>query len=272
METTIHGRFALVQDDYELRDWQSAADLLTGILGLVAFTAKQVAKKSRGYLAVNVPADLAQRLRDGCVERGIGVQLVPQGDVIPPIKPVRVHRVGIAEGGLCVRDANLDVKTPLGWDSLRLIAVTKTMKKETFRHWETMGGDDELKLRAIPYTEDLVEILADVFAFQPNGDVFGVRIVSRELNYAEALGSLAPDNLVDANARVEGFRLLLVTIAARARQAYVSPESAALLTTMPSGAFRATRPVKLKEFEAFNRWFLQKLRLKESQQGCGGLR
>ncbi len=91
------------------------------------------------------------------------------------------------------------------------------------------------------------------------------------LNYAEALGNLAPDVLVDANARVEGFRLLLAAIASRATQAYVSPESAALLTSLPLRDVRSVPPVNLTDFDAFNRWLLQRLRQGARAAG-GGLR
>jgi len=271
METTIKDRFAVVQDDYELENWHVAAELLTEVLGLHAVTAKQQARNSRGFLANDLPEEKAQRLRDACAERGLGVHLVPQSDVIPVIKPVRMHRVWIADDALWVRAGNLDAKTPLAWDALRLIAMTKTKVTESFQHWETTGVDDEVRLKVTPYTEEVTDYLADVFAFQPLGSVLGVRFMSRELNYAEALGNLAPDILVDANARMEGFRLLLSAIASRATQAYVSPESAALLTTLPLKLVRSTPPVKLNNFDAFNRWLLQRLR-QGAQAAVGGLR
>jgi hypothetical protein len=46
-----------------------------------------------GYLAANLSAESAQRLRDACPGHVIGVQLVPQSDVIPVIKLVRMHQV-----------------------------------------------------------------------------------------------------------------------------------------------------------------------------------
>ena len=70
METTLTDRFAVVQDVYQLEDWQTAAALLTEILGLPAVTARQQARKSHGYLAANLSGELAQRLRDACAERG----------------------------------------------------------------------------------------------------------------------------------------------------------------------------------------------------------
>jgi len=162
-------------------DWQTAAALLTEILGLPVVTARQQAKKSHGYLAANLSGELAQRLRDACAGRGIGVQLVPQGNVIPVIKPVRMHRVRIAKDALWLGATGSDTKTSLGWNTLRLIAMTKTTKKESFRHWETTSGaPDEVRLKVTAYTEDYAEYLADVFAVQPAGQVLGVRLFSRE--------------------------------------------------------------------------------------------
>ena len=60
---------------------------------------------------------------------GIKVQVVPQSDVIPVIKPVRTHQVRIAEDALWLGATGSDAKMPLGWNTLRLIAVTKTTKK-----------------------------------------------------------------------------------------------------------------------------------------------
>ena len=267
MESTIQDRFAVVQDVYQLEDWQIAATLLTEILGLPAVTAKQQARKAHGYLAVNVPGALAQRLRDACAGQGIGVQIVPQGDVVPVIKPIRMHQVWIAAEGLWVRATDLDSKTLLGWDTLRLIAVSKTTKKESFRHWETTGSKSEVKLKVTSYSEDYAEYLADIFAIQPDGQMRGVRLFSRALNYHEALGDTAPDAMVDANARVDGFRLLLSSITARATQVYVPPESRALLTKTARQTVR-TPPASLDDCDAFNRWLLQRLLLQGP--GSGG--
>jgi hypothetical protein len=192
METTLTDRFAVVQDVYQLEDWQTAAALLAEILGLAAVSARQQAKKSHGYLATNLSRDLAQRLQDACAGRGIAVQLVPQSDVIRVIKPIRMHQVCLAEDALRLGAPGLDGKMLLGWDTLRLIAMTKTTKKELFRHWETTGGGrEEVKLKVTAYTEESAEYLADVFAVQIDGQVLGARLFSRELNYSEALGNLA---------------------------------------------------------------------------------
>ena len=261
METTIDDRFAVVQDNYELENWQVAARLLTEIVGVPAVSARQRTRNSHGFLASELPEELARRLRDACAENGIGVQLVPQSEVIPVIRPVRMHQVWIADDGLYVRASHLDAKISLGWDTLRLIAVTATRKKESFQHWDTAVRGAVMVTHGVTnYTEEFAEYLIDVFAFQANDQVLGVRLLSRELNYAEALGNLAPDVLVDSNARVEGFWLLLSAIASRSTQAYVSPESAALLSRLHLRIDRSAPPVNLNEFDAYNRWLVQRLR------------
>ena len=138
METTLTDRFALVQDVYELDDWQTAAVLLTEILGRPAVTARQQARKSHGYLA---------------------------------------------------------------------------------------------------------------------------SYLSGELNYSEALGDTAPDVLVDANARMEGFRLLILSIASRASHVHVPAESAALLTKSARESAQVPASATLDDFNAVNRWLLQRLLL-----------
>jgi hypothetical protein len=162
-----------------------------------------------------------------------------------------------------------DAQTLLGWDTLRLIAVTKTTKKELFRHWETTGGGgrDEVKLKVTAYTEESAEYLADLFAVQLDGQVVGVRLFSRELNYAEALGNVTPDALVDANARMEGFRLLVLSIASRAGRVYVPPESAALLTKSAKERAQTRAAASLDDFNAVNRWTVQRLCLQGSRPG-----
>ena len=267
METTLTDRFAVVQDVFQLEDWQTAAALLTEILGLPAVAARQQARKSHGYLAANLSGELAQRLRDACAGRGIGLQLVPQSEVIPVIKPVRMHQVRIAEDALWLGASDHDAKTSLGWNTLRLIAVTKMTRKELFRHWETTGCRAEVNIKVTPYTEDYTEYLADVFALQPGGQVLGVRLFSRQLNYSEALGDTAPDALVDANARMDGFRLLVSSIAAHAPQVHVSPESLALLDKSARESVRTPPLASLDDFNAVNRWLLQRLHLRGSRPG-----
>ena len=268
METTLTNRFAVVQDVYQLEDWQTTAALLAEILGLPAVTARQQARNSHGYLAADLSEELARRLRDACAEHGIGVQLVPQSDVIPAIKPVRMHHVRIAEDALWLGATGSDTETSLGWNTLRLITMTKTTKKESFRHWEAKRYAD---LKATAYTEDYAEYLADLFAVQLDGQALGVRLFSRELNYSEALGDMTPDALVDANARMGGFRLLLSSIAARATQVYVPPESLALLNKSPKKSARTRASPSLDDFNAVNRWLLQRLRLQGSGHGGAGL-
>lgn len=260
METTLTDRFAVVQDVFQLEDWQTAAELLIEILGLPALTARQQARKSHGYLATNLSEELAQRLQAACAGRGIGVRLIPQSDVIPMVRPMRMHQVRITEDALWLGATGMEAKT-LGWNTLRLIAVTKSTKQDLFHHWETTSSRSEVKLKVTVYTEDYAEYLADVFAVQLDGQVLAVRLFSRELNYCEALGDMAPDAMVDANARMDGFRLLVFSITARATQVYVPPESRALLTQTAKESVHTRALASLDDFNAVNRWLLQRLRL-----------
>jgi hypothetical protein len=158
---------------------------------------------------------------------------------------------------------------PLAWDTLRLIAVTRATKKESFRHWDTTSTRTGADLRVTSYTEDYAEYQADVFAVKLYGEVLGVRLMSRELNYSEALGDITPDVLVDANARTGGFRLVLSSIAARATQLYMPPETWAFLANAASGGVPPPLPLQ-DDFDAANRWLLQRLLLQSPEQGDGG--
>jgi hypothetical protein len=60
METTISDRFAVVQDDYDLENWQVAAELLTEIVGVRAVSARQQTRdyaEALGNLAPDVLVD-----------------------------------------------------------------------------------------------------------------------------------------------------------------------------------------------------------------------
>ncbi len=171
MENTTHDCFAVVQNVYQLEDWQMAAALLTEVLGLPAVTARQQARKSHGYLAAHLPGELARRLRDACAARGIGVQVVPQSDVVPVIKPVRMHEVRIADDALRLRATGLDATMLLGWDTLRL---DRRYQDDPPGIVPALGGRQEVwRLKVTTYTEDYAEYLADLFAVQPHGEVLG---------------------------------------------------------------------------------------------------
>lgn len=260
MENTASDRFAVVQDVYQLKDWQAAAALLAEVLGLPAVTANQQVRRSRGFLATKLSASLAQRLQKACAAHGIAVQVVPQSEVFPVVKLPRVHRVCIADDGLWVQTPGHDANRPIAWDMLRLIAVTKTTKSESFQHWDIAAGEDEGRLKVTAYKDDSIDYLADVFAVQPDREVDGVRLFSRELNYSGVVDAITPDASADANVRVNGFRLLLSSIAAHATHAHVPPESQALLN-QPVRKNAQVRPTSLADFEGHNRWLLQRLSL-----------
>ncbi len=213
---------------------------MTEILGLPAVTAKHQARQSHGFLAGDVPRDLAYRLRETCAAQGIVIHLVPQSQVIPAIKPVRVHRVWLTDDALCVQAPGYEAKMRLDWDTLRLIAVTNTTRKESHQHWETPPKTPIRTPRVITYTEEYAEHQADIFAVPPEGMLLGVRLFSWQVNYAEALGDTRPDALHDANARPASFCLLISSILARATRAHLPPESRALLHGAARGGATAS--------------------------------
>jgi len=265
MESGTEQRFAIVQDAYKLEKWLIVAGLLTEILGVPEVTARHQARQSRGFLATDLPQGLAERLKDACVGQGIAVHVVPQGEIIPAIKLARVHQVWITDDALCVQLPGSEAKTQLDWETVRLMAVTTTTRKESFQHWPTPVRDPVVTQRMTTKTEKFAEQLADVLSIPIPGVVFGVRLFSWQVNYAEALGGVAPDALRDINARTNSFCRLLSAIAARATRVYIPPGSQALL----EASFESIRPlpdIPLDEFEAYNRWLLQRLCL-ESGNG-----
>ena len=231
-------------------------------------TGQEISWLPRRQSVGGVSPAIAGRL---CRTGAWGRKLVLQSDVIPVVRPVRMHHVRIAEDALWLGATGSDAKTLLGWDMLRLIAVTKTTKTEMFRHWETKGSRAEVKLKVTAYTEDYAEYLADVFAVQPDRQVLGVEALLAGVELFRSLGNTAPDALVDANARMEGFRLLVLSIASRASQVYVPPESAALLTKSAKERAQTPASASLDDFNAVNRWLLQRLHLQGSGHGGVGL-
>jgi hypothetical protein len=166
------------------------------------------------------------------------------------------------------------------------MAAYHVVKTESYHHWSTTGhqmGGSELK--AEKYSKDYVEYVADIFGSSPDGTLMRLRVGSRELNYEEALGSgtsepqlpetgesqelrhqqafgfdltnprLVPDTHLD------NFRLVLARIHARAVRAYVPPETLVLLGGAAEANCRLYDLSSLDEFDACNRWLLQKMRI-----------
>ena len=253
--------FALVLDTYVIADWQAAAGLLREVAGLSALYANQQARKPHGFLAMNLSNATAQQLREACAGRGIGVRVVPQSDVIPALKPLRVHQLRIADDALCVRTNELDDETRFCWDAIRLIAGSTATRTEKFHKWPTERRGTPIRTMDITaYSESFDETFADIYAFERDRQIIGARLMSRELNYAEALRDLVTsDAMIDFNMRVDGFPLLLSIIISRSPRVYVRPDSMARDDSIASTP-GVTTP---EDFDASNRWLLQRLRLQE---------
>jgi hypothetical protein len=165
MDNTV----ALVLDAYDIADWQTAAALLRETAGLPAYSANQQARKPHGFLAMNLSDAAAQHLRAACVERGIGVHVVSQHDVVPVLKPQRVHQVRLADDALYVRNSELDDETRLCWDSIRLIARSIATRTEKFHHWPT--GRNIVTAHITASNESFDESFADIYAIDRAGQI-----------------------------------------------------------------------------------------------------
>jgi len=267
-------RYALVQDFYELADWQAAADVLAAALEMHPIAARQQARRARGFLAQDLDYEPAARLLHACQERGLGVQLVRDDQLVVFTKPNRVHHLWLRDDALYLLRHEVGPPEPLPWDQIALIAALRVTQQETVLHWSAgdlkagyearfplgLQRDGPVKLRVEPHDEEYKEFVADLVAATPGGQFDCLRLFSRQINFLQALGAEAPDRLTAKNARVKGFCLLLTRIRQHASQALMPAETRVLLGD-PVAAEAPLRSLPtLEEFEAYNRWLLQKSR------------
>jgi hypothetical protein len=261
---TAMDHFAVVQDAYPDPDWHVVASLLAKSLGLPAATANRQAKRSYGFLAENLTENLAQGLHRACAEQGIATQVVPQEKVVAFPRPTRAHQIRFAADVLWIHTPDRDGERPVPWDTVALIAAARVMRTETHRRWlsDYDSRDDSSAVVSLDFAQEQAEHLADLFAALPNGQFVGFRFLSRELNYADALGEAAPDVLVNTNARLDGFRLVMSRIVAQSSKAEIPPDTIALLQGPGPGDLRSTPATNLDDFNGRNRWLLQQARLR----------
>jgi hypothetical protein len=282
------GQFTVVQDVYAFDHWQAAAQVLTEVLGLHPITANQRARKSGGFLAENLERDTAEQIQQACEAQGLATHVVAATEVVALPTLTRVHELSIAEDALWICQSTLGDRQPIDWQSILLMTAYHVVKTESYHHWSTSGphmGGSEWQLKTEKYSKDYVEHVADIFGSSPDGTFLRLRVGSRELNYQEALGpgtsvSQLPETgelherkhqqaygadptnpRVVPDTRLGNFRLVLARIHARAVRAYVPPETLVLFGGAAEANCRLYDLPTLEEFDAYNRWLLQKMRI-----------
>lgn len=265
-------RYAVVQDEYRPDDWQAVAQLVTDQLGLHLTTARQRARKTPGFVAEGLDQRQAQQLQQACQACDMPVHVVEEKDLAILPKPARLHHLWLREDALWIRRAPTGPLDSIAWDTIAVIAACRATQQETRMHWSAearrmnqgisaaLEVSPSVHLKAAQQTQEFVEYVADIIAWLPGGAVDRLRLNSRELNYQEALGADAPDPQTVPQARILGFIWVLARIQAQAVRALVPPDTAALLR---DGLDKTRRPDKLQgleEFDAYNRWLLQKSR------------
>ncbi len=279
-------QFAVVLDVYAFDHWQAAAQVLAEVLGLHLTTANQRARKSGGFLAENLERDTAEQIQRACEAQGLATHVVVEAEVVALPRLTRVHQLWIAEDALWICQSHLGDREPIDWQSILLMAAYHVVKTESYHHWSATGhhmGGSELK--AEKYSKDYVGHVVDIFGSLRDGTLMRLRVGSRELKYQEALGSgtsepQSPETRESQELRAFGsdptnprlvpdtylgnFRLALARIHARAVRAYVPPETFVLLGGVPEPNCRLNDLRNLEEFDAYNRWLLQKMRISSS--------
>ncbi len=256
-------QFAVVQGRYEFTDWEMVAQILTEVLGMHPTMAKQRARRPRGFLAEKLDGDMALRLHRVCRRSGLVTYVVREGDVVTLPKPVRIHALWIADDALWYRRGPTGRKSSLAWDGIVLMAAYEMVRKESFYRWSAQysSAGHNSELHADEYWKDYKEYVADVVGLGAGGGMVRLRLESRGLNYQEALGADAPDILHRKNAQDDGFRLVLARIHGHSPKVSVPPETLVVLGGTVEAKERLYELPRIEEFEAYNRWLLQMMRL-----------
>jgi hypothetical protein len=263
-ERSNEERFALVGDVYAPENWQAIAKLLATVLKMPVADATSRAKRSHGFLAENLSGAQAEWLQQALESIGVAAHRMPAKDVVALPRPVRVHELWILDDALQVLAGQVGPREAVPWGRIVLIAASPVMKTEHYHHWQTTQDYRTSNLEVTSYAEDSVEWLVDLFASSAAGGFVTYRLMSREINYAEALGADRPDPNVVLKWRLASFCMLIGRMVARAGKAQVSAETVELLRAGPN----IDRPRRnlhgLDDFDAYNRWLLQKICLAET--------
>jgi len=257
------GHFAVVRDAYEVDDWELVAQLLKQALGMHLVAATRQARNSPGFLAEELDRGAAEQLQRACEARAMPTHLVAQEEVVILPRALRVHSLWVAEDALWICRSPTSPKEPIRWDSVALIAACQTMKKESFHRWSADFNpvNDVSELKVQKYSQDFIEHVADLFGMAADGGLLRGRLGSRELNYKQALGVDRADPRLDTGKRFASFRLVLSRIFTKAARAQMPPEPIALLGGRLKPNCRLHNLTSLKEFDAYNRWLLQRIRI-----------
>lgn len=262
--------FAVIQDAYDPERWHDIAEVLVEVLRVYRGDANSRAKRSPGFVADGLNDVQARQVQLACAAKGIATHIVQPPDVVVLPKPLRVHELWIVDNGLWVRLSQTGPRESVAWNSIGLIAVLPTTKTEKYHKWKTsargVGKNIQYDLEVTNYSEDSAEWLADVIAAAPEGGLARYRLMSREINYAEALGTDMPDRNVQSDWRWNCFRLLIARIGDHAPQAQFPPETLQLLGRGQHPRCPNPSPHGQDDFDAYNRWLLQKARIERAEK------
>jgi len=235
------------------------ADVIETQAGFPRPAAVRLATRARWFIWENAPAESAQAVAQGLSAAGFATRAVPQGAVVPPTNPRRVHVLNLEGDALGVQLKYTGPLTWIPWDEV-LVLSAGAIKTET----RTTEVRETVVARGIVVVDSRVQvdleraILAEIYATAPSlGELLCLRLNSREVNYAQTIGGSINESWR------EKFSLLLARLGLRATSAAVSPQTEALLAAglMPDNAALNPYFSSEEEFALYNRWLATRKRL-----------
>src|SRR5262245_15838165 len=201
------------------------AEIFERQAGFPRAAAQRLAARARWFLWENAPAEAAQALAEGLSASGYPARAVPQGAVVPPTNPRRVHVLSLQEGALGVQLKYTGPLTWIPWNEV-LVLSAAAIKSET----RTTEVQETVVARGHVVVDTRVQvdleraILADIYATSPSlGELLCLRLNSREVNYAQTIGASINESWRDK------FSLILARLGLRATSALISPQTESLL-------------------------------------------
>lgn len=259
-------QYAIWHETFETPDWASLTDTLATQFGWNRTEARCRVRRTGGILLENLDAAAAERCRVACAAMDVTVDVLPQSSIVVLPRPLRVHDVSLRDDALVVRVTDLDPEMSIAWEQIQLVAAFKTTRVESYHNYRTVThgrhGMEELKIDRVK--EERPEPFADVFYTMPAASLACIRLLSHEMNYTRILGADAPDPNVTIKPRLAGFRLVVARIGTRAHRAVIPPETVSFLRGDKAADERLIKLRNLDDFETYNRWLLQSLRMAEN--------
>jgi len=248
---------AVLVDSGELPPPEVLAEAFERCAAFPRPVALRLAQRAKWFLWEDAPAAAAQALGQGLSAAGYATRVVPQGAIVAPSNPRRVHVLKIEGDVLGVQLKYTGPPTWIAWTDV-LVLSAGAIRSETTRRETTevqlLDGERIVDTRL--QTDIERAILTDIYALAA-GELLYLRLNCHEVNYAQTIGGSIKEGWR------EKFSLLLARLGLRASAALVSPQTEALLAAgmVPDAAVPSPYFAGEEEFAQYNRWLVTRKRL-----------